>query len=83
MVNKGFAEGKTRSVESRRTQLQKLATFLVEHEEGLVTALKADFKSHFEAVAEVKAVQSEVVQALDQLNVWIKPISVGTPLGKG
>lgn len=82
-MQKGFTDGKTKLVESRKAHLRKLAIFLVEHEESLVTALKADFKSHFEAVAELKALQSEVVQALDQLDVWTRSIPVGTPLGKG
>ena len=75
-------EGKTRALAFRKTQLQALAAFLMEQEEGLVTALKADFKSHFEAVAEVKAVQTEVAQAIDQLSTWTQPVSVSTPVGK-
>jgi acyl-CoA reductase-like NAD-dependent aldehyde dehydrogenase len=38
-----------------------------------LTALQTDFKSQYDALAEVRTVQSAVAQAIDQLSTWLSP----------
>lgn len=44
-----------------------------------MTALQADFKSYYEALAEVRSVQSEIVKAIENLHSWTSPRSVERP----
>lgn len=66
-------------MEFRLYQLRRLCSFLVEEEPALLAALEKDFKSHFEALAELHAVQTEVIKAIDNLSKWIKPAKVSQP----
>ncbi len=77
-----FASGKTRSLDWRRDQLERLETMLREDGEKLVAALKADLhKPDFEAwFADLGAVAGESKLARKQLARWTRPERVSTPL---
>jgi acyl-CoA reductase-like NAD-dependent aldehyde dehydrogenase len=64
----------------RVKQLQQLASFLTSEREGLLGALKADFKSHYEALSELRTVETEVVRAIDEISKWNRPQSLSTSL---
>lgn len=68
----GFKTGKTKNLEYRLYQLRRLCTFLTEQQDGLLEALKADFKSHYEALGEICSLRSEVIKAIDNLYTWTK-----------
>lgn len=76
-----FTSGRTRAIDWRLGKLRRLASFLKDHEIGLVEALKVDFKSHFEAIAEVRTIQTAVVEAIDKLDVWMSPEYCSRSLG--
>ncbi len=77
-----FASGRTRSLDWRREQLERLETLLREDGEEIVAALKADFgKPDFEAwAADVIAVAGEAKLARKHLARWTRPEKVATPL---
>ncbi|MBC7387445.1 MAG: aldehyde dehydrogenase family protein [Cryobacterium sp.] len=71
-----------RGYEWRRQQLLALKLLLVENEKSINDALWADFhKGAFEAAAtEQGIVISEIDFVLENLETWMEPISVSTPL---
>jgi len=77
-----FESGKTRPVEWRREQLQRMRTMLVERESELLAALAADLgKPPTEAwVTDVGFVISEIDHALRHLRRWTRPERVWAPL---
>jgi aldehyde dehydrogenase (NAD+) len=77
-----FRAGFTRSLDFRRTQLEKLRAALETREPLLFDALQADLrKSPYHAYAtEIGLVHSEIRHAQRQLPAWLKPRRVGTPL---
>jgi aldehyde dehydrogenase (NAD+) len=76
-----FQTGATRSVEFRRTQLERLAGALARHEAALLSALQADLgKSPAQSCAsEFGPVQMELRHALRHLRRWTAPRRRGTP----
>ena len=55
----------------RKHQLSQLLKLLVDNKDDIITALKTDFKSHYEARSEHTLVVSEVVYALDNMDSWM------------
>ncbi|MCE7031580.1 aldehyde dehydrogenase family protein [Lysobacter sp. GX 14042] len=78
----GFASGRTRPLEWRRTQLQALARMLRTHEAELAGALARDLgKPAPEAYAtEIGFTLGEVRHALANLKRWTRPRRVAIPL---
>jgi len=77
-----FGRGHTRELLWRREQLLRLRAMLVQNEELLLEALRADLgKSRIEAyLTELGFVVSECDRALRQLRRWVRPERVPTPL---
>jgi len=68
-----FATGQTKPVEFRLAQLEKLKQAIVEYQDEIVEAVKADLgRPALEAYFEIAAI-SEVNLALKKLQSWIKP----------
>ncbi|HEY9597199.1 MAG TPA: aldehyde dehydrogenase family protein, partial [Cyanophyceae cyanobacterium] len=73
-----FATGKTKDVEWRIAQLKQLKQAVVEHQDAIVKAVKADLgRPDFEAYFEIAAI-SEINYALKHLKSWVKPKKVST-----
>lgn len=66
--NKRVAE----DVAFRKHQLSSLLRMLHENRDAFEKAIEQDFKSHFEARAEVSMLIGEVVYALDNMDSWIQ-----------
>lgn len=81
-VRDTFETGKTRSLDWRREQLQRMRVMLVEREADLLAALAADLgKPPTEAWAtDVGFVISEIEHALRHLRRWTRPERVWAPL---
>jgi len=81
-MRKFFENNVTKSVAFRRAALQKLKTALLQNEQKIYDALKADLnKSVYEAyTTEVGMVLSEISFALKNLKKWAKPQKAKTPL---
>jgi aldehyde dehydrogenase (NAD+) len=77
-----FQSGATRSLDFRRTQLEKLMVLLESNEEELLKALHADLrKSPHEAYAsEIGFVLGEIRHAIRHLPAWMKPRKRKSPL---
>ncbi len=77
-----FEDGRTRSLDWRRRQLQGLGRFFVEREAEIAEALAADLgKPYFEAFGtEIGFLSGEVHLALKNLSKWTKPKRVPTSL---
>ena len=77
-----FESGATRSLAWRLSQLDALEHLLLEREEDVVEALRADLgKPEAESVgAEVRSVVAEVRHTRKKLRSWMKPKGVQTPL---
>jgi aldehyde dehydrogenase (NAD+) len=74
-----FATGKTKDVEWRIEQLKRLKQAVVDAQEAIVNAVKADLgRPDFEAYIEVAAI-AEINYALKNLKSWVKPKKV--PIG--
>lgn len=73
-VRRGFHEGAVRAIGDRETQLRQLRRFLVEREDDLTAALRADLgKSALEAyTTEIGFTVNEIDLALDELHGWTK-----------
>jgi len=76
-----FQTGATRSVQFRRTQLERLARALEQHETALLSALQADLgKSLRQGYAsEFGLVRMEILHSLRHLRSWAAPRRRGTP----
>jgi acyl-CoA reductase-like NAD-dependent aldehyde dehydrogenase len=73
-----FATGKTKDVEWRIEQLKRLKQAVVDAQEAIVNAVKADLgRPDFEAYFEIVAI-SEINYALKNIKSWIKPKKVST-----
>lgn len=79
-----FETGETRRVDFRLCALKKLKKALIQREQELFAALKADLnKSHRESyLTEVGIVRSEIDFALSNLRHWAAPRRVPTPLAQ-
>lgn len=73
-----FATGTTKDVDWRIAQLKKLKQAVVDHQEAIVKAVKADLgRPDFEAYFEIASI-SEINYALKNLKSWVKPKKVST-----
>ncbi len=73
---KFFATGKTKDVEWRIEQLRRLKQVIVDEQEAIINAVKADLgRPDFEAYFELAAI-SEINYALKHLKSWVKPKKV-------
>lgn len=71
-----FATGQTKSLEFRLKQLERLKQAIIERQDDILAAAKADLgRPAFEAYFEI-ATLAEVNTALKQLKRWIKPEKV-------
>lgn len=77
-----FYTGATKPAAFRKAQLTRLKTVITAHDSEIVEALKKDLrKSEFEAYAtEVGFVLDSINYMIDNLDSWMKPESVKTPL---
>ncbi len=69
-----FATGKTKDVNFRLAQLQKLRTLVTDNKESIIAALKGDLnKPEFESYAmEIGAIK-EIDYAIKHIKKWTKP----------
>lgn len=75
-----FQTGQTKPVEFRLAQLQRLNQVIIDHQEAIVSAAKADLgRPPFEAYFEI-ATLSEVNLAIKKLKSWMKPRRVKTSI---
>jgi len=75
-----FSTGRTKPVEFRLAQLEKLKQAIIEYQEEIVEAVKADLgRPALEAYFEISAI-SEVNLALKKLKSWVKPQRVSTSI---
>lgn len=75
-----LAAGKTKEVNFRREQLQKLKAAIKQRSSDILDALYADLhKPEFEGYFEL-AVTQDIDYALKNLTSWVKPKKVKTPL---
>jgi aldehyde dehydrogenase (NAD+) len=75
-----FKKGKTKSVDFRLAQLQRLKQSIINHQDAIVEAVKADLgRSPFEAYFEIASL-SEVNLAIKKLKIWVKPRRVKTSI---
>ena len=73
---KFFATGKTKDVEWRIEQLRRLKQAIIDEQEAIINAVKADLgRPDFEAYFELAAI-SEINYALKHLKTWVKPKKV-------
>lgn len=73
-----FESGQTKSYEFRLAQLQKLRQVIIERQDDIVAAAKADLgRPAFEAYFEIAAL-GEIKIAIKQLKTWMKPQRVAT-----
>lgn len=77
-----FRTGKTKDLKFRIKALEKLRKAVVDHEEELMKALYVDLhKTEFDAYAtEIGFVLHEIRFVLKNLNSWVKPRKVKTPM---
>ncbi|AKI00250.1 NAD-dependent aldehyde dehydrogenase [Hoeflea sp. IMCC20628] len=77
-----FARHKTRPLEWRRGQLQRLSAMIKDNEADILADLKADLgRSGYESrLVETNTVQSEISHVLKHLKSWMRPQRVPTPL---
>lgn len=61
-------------VAHRKHQLSQLLKLLVDNKDDIISALKTDFKSHYEAGSEHATVISEIVYALDNMDSWMREV---------
>jgi acyl-CoA reductase-like NAD-dependent aldehyde dehydrogenase len=73
---KFFATGKTKDVEWRIEQLRRLKQAIIDDQEAIINAVKADLgRPDFEAYFELAAI-SEINYAIKHLKTWVKPKKV-------
>lgn len=77
-----FDNGNTRSYEFRITELKKLKNIIEENEDDIINALTLDLgKPIFESyTAEIGVVYQELNHAIKNLNKWMSPKKVPTPI---
>lgn len=77
-----YFTGKTRTAEFRKDMLMKLREAIIKHEDSITEALQKDLgKSPFESyVTEVGFVLSSISQMLKNVEAWMKPELVKTPV---
>ncbi|MDN7244371.1 aldehyde dehydrogenase [Planococcus shenhongbingii] len=77
-----FYTGATKSASFRKAQLQRLKQAIVEYEKEITQALKKDLgKSEFEAyTTEIGFVLDSIGFMTKQLDEWMEPVQVKTPL---
>jgi len=71
------------TMEVRKNQIQRLITMLNENEENLCKVIEADFGYRHPVetqLAEILAIRQEAASTIKNLNRWVKPIKVKTPL---
>ena len=77
---KFFGRGKTKNLEFRRQQLEKLKTAIKDRESEIISALHQDLhKPELEGYIEL-AVLQDINYALKHLKSWLKPQKVKAPL---
>ena len=77
-----FATGATRSLPFRQTQLKRLKTAVLAHQEAIVAAAQADLgRPEFEAYFEL-GVLTELKHILKHLKGWMRPRRVGLDLSQ-
>lgn len=75
-----FATGKTKDVEWRIEQLKRLKQAVIDAQEAIVNAVKADLgRPDFEAYLEIAAI-SEINYALKNIKSWVKHKKVSTSI---
>ncbi|MEM6517866.1 MAG: aldehyde dehydrogenase [Cyanobacteria bacterium P01_D01_bin.71] len=75
-----FASGQTQSIDFRLAQLNKLKAAIVDRQEAIIAAVRADLgRPEFEGYFEV-GVLDELKYVLKRLKKWAKPRRVGLPL---
>ncbi|HEY9802376.1 MAG TPA: aldehyde dehydrogenase [Leptolyngbyaceae cyanobacterium] len=75
-----FCTGKTKNIDFRISQLQKLKQAITDNQPQIFKALKADLhKSGFDAYFEVIGIIKEIDYALKHIKNWVKPQKVATP----
>lgn len=81
-VRRGFEAGLLRDPADRTTQLRQLRRLLIDEEDDLIEALRADLgKPPFEAyTAEIAFTLNEIDHAIKYLNQWSRPRRVRLPM---
>ncbi|MEQ9668246.1 aldehyde dehydrogenase [Coleofasciculus sp. G2-EDA-02] len=75
-----FATGKTKDVKWRIEQLKRLKQAVVDDQEAIINAVKADLgRPEFEAYFEIAAI-TEINYAIKHLKSWVKPKKVAVGL---
>ena len=75
-----FATGKTKEIDFRRQQLEKLKAAIKQSDRAILDALYADLhKPEFEGYLEL-AVTKDIDYALKHLKSWVKPKKIKAPL---
>lgn len=75
-----FGTGRTKSIEFRIAQLQKLKQAIINQQDAIIESIKADLgRPALEAYFEIRTL-SEVNLALKKLKSWMKPQRVGTSI---
>ncbi|MEM6838540.1 MAG: aldehyde dehydrogenase [Cyanobacteria bacterium P01_C01_bin.120] len=75
-----FASGQTQDIDFRLTQLNKLKAAIIEHQEAIIAAVRADLgRPEFEGYFEL-GVLDELKYVLKRLKKWVQPRRVGLPL---
>lgn len=79
-----FKEGKTKEVDFRINQLEKLKKSIIKYEGEIIDALKKDLnKSSFETyVTEIGTVIQEINHTIKHIRKWVRPKRVGTPIAQ-
>ncbi len=82
---KYFDEGHTLTYQFRLTQLKKLKKIIKENENEIMESIQLDLaKPEFESyTSEIGLVYEELDNAIEELNDWMKPKRVSTPLYLG
>lgn len=76
-----FATGKTRSLDFRITQLQRLRTAVIDARERIVAAMAADLgRPEFETIAFEIGIVKELDHTLKHLKAWMRPKKVSVSL---
>ncbi|MGD1860546.1 MAG: aldehyde dehydrogenase [Leptolyngbyaceae cyanobacterium] len=75
-----FASGQTQDIDFRLTQLNQLKAAIIEHQEAIIAAVRADLgRPEFEGYFEL-GVLDELKYVLKRLKKWVQPRRVGLPL---
>lgn len=79
-----FKEGKTKEVDFRIDQLEKLKKSIIKYEDEIIDALKKDLnKSSFETyITEIGTVIQEINHTIKHIRKWVKPKRVRTSIAQ-